>query len=74
MRNKRDAKLDSLLGKKVYIIWNDDDDFDIGVLGWQGEYNPKTGLKPYCYYLKKANGLHTCFRKSHVKHVMEVPN
>lgn len=76
MKNsRRDAKLDSLLGKKVYIIWNDEDDdndFDIGILNWQGEYNPKTGVKPFCYNILKANGSHLCFRKSHVKYIREV--
>ena len=71
-QNKRDSKLDALLEKKVYIIFDDEDDFEMGVLHWQGEYNPKTGVKPFCYNIERANGSHLCFRKSHVKYIREV--
>lgn len=70
-QNKRDKKLDSLLGKKVYICFYDGD-YVIGILGWQDAYDPDTGIKPFCYYAKKANGSHLCFRKSHVKYVSEI--
>lgn len=69
--NKRDAKLDSLLGKKVYLCFYDGD-YVIGILGWQDAYNSETGLKPFCYYVEKANGSHLCFRKSCVKYVSEI--
>ena len=69
--NRRDKKLDSLIGKKV-IIEFDDDDFVIGILGWQGAYDSNNGLKPFSYHVKKANGSHLCFKKSHVISVKEV--
>ena len=48
--NKRDAKLDSLLGKKVYLCFYDGD-YVIGILGWQDAYDSETGLKPFCYFV-----------------------
>lgn len=69
--NRRDKKLDALIGKKV-IIEFDDDDFVIGILGWQGDYDRNNGLLPFSYYVKKANGSHLCFKKSHVISVKEV--
>ena len=69
--NRRDKKLDALIGKKVIIDF-DDDDFVIGILGWQGAYDSNNGFKPFSYYVTKANGGHLFFRKSHVISVKEV--
>ena len=69
--NRRDEKLDSLLGKKVQLtFW--DKIKATGILHWNGAYNPILGIKPFYYYITKFDGGHLSFRKSHVISVKEV--
>ena len=72
MKNsKRDKKLDSLLGKKVEIIF-DNQNAVKGRLGWQNFCAPDMGRKAFSYYIKKADGTCFSFRKSHVIYAREV--
>jgi hypothetical protein len=71
--NRRDEKLDALLGKKVTITFRDKDE-KTGILGWQGAFDYSNGLKSFCYYIKMDNGIYCSFRKTCVIHVREVKN
>ena len=69
--NRRDEKLDSMLGKKVQVTFWDKTKAS-GILHWNGAYNPIKGLHPFCYYIQRVDGGHLSFRKSHVTSVKEV--
>lgn len=65
MVNRRDARLDKHIGKRVTIIfWNGNT--KTGVLDWENEYNPNRGLMPFMYHLLLDNGTYISFRKSSV--------
>ena len=68
--NRRDNKLDRLLGKKVQIVFKDGD-IGIGVLKWNERFTPETPWKPQSYYLD-MNGGKLFFRKGHVKSIQEI--
>ena len=69
--SKRDPHLDAMLGKKVYLIFNDMS-CEVGFLGWSGAYDPNLGIKPFTYFLKKKDGTVICFRKSHLAFAREM--
>jgi hypothetical protein len=68
--NRRDKKLDALLGRAVEITFIDDEK-ETGVLGWNEHLEPLM-LKPQHYYLRLASGSHLTFRKSYVKSIKEI--
>lgn len=68
--NRRDKKLDALLGREVEITFIDDEK-ETGVLGWNEHLEPLM-LIPQHYYLRLAGGTHLSFRKSYVKRVKEI--
>ena len=70
--NRRDKKLDALLGRTVEVTFIDDEK-ETGVLGWNEHLEPLM-LKPQHYYLRLASGSHLSFRKSYVKSVKEKAN
>lgn len=65
--NRRSEKLDQYLNKQVEIIFIDGD-VESGILDWNEHLEPYM-LLPQHYYLTKQDGLHLCFRKSHVKSI-----
>ena len=68
MVNRRDARLDKHIGKRVTIIfW--DGVTKTGVLSWENEYNPNRGLKPFMYYLLLDDGVYFGFRKSSITRI-----
>lgn len=68
--NRRDKRLDALLGRAVEITFIDDEK-ETGVLGWNEHLEPLM-LVPQHYYLRLVNGSHLAFRKSHVKSVKAI--
>lgn len=71
--NRRDEKLDALLGKKVTVtFWNKTE--KTGILTWQDAFDHSNGLLPYRYHVLLDNGVYYGFRKSHVINVREVKN
>ena len=69
--NRRDEKLDALLGKKVTVTFWDKTE-KTGIISWQGAFEPRNGLLPYRYHVLLDSGVYYGFRKSHVIHVREV--
>lgn len=69
-QNRRDKKLDALIGKEVQIVfW--DGDIKEGVLEWNRQYwGLVFGSNKYSITDKK--GIPLFFRKSHVKKIKEV--
>jgi hypothetical protein len=68
--NRRDKRLDALLGRAVEITFTDGEK-ETGVLGWNEHLEPLM-LVPQHYYLRLASGSHLSFRKSYVKSVKEI--
>lgn len=68
--NRRDKRLDALLGREVEITFIDNEK-ETGVIGWNEHLEPLM-IYPQRYYLRLANGSHLTFRKSHVKIIKEV--
>ncbi|ADL36282.1 hypothetical protein bpr_II345 (plasmid) [Butyrivibrio proteoclasticus B316] len=66
--NRRDLKLDSLIGKKVRVVLFDDSSYE-GILGFSEEFSEKYGYKkPNYYYIDgTTDDNNICFRKTHVK-------
>ena len=69
--NRRDKKLDALLGKKVQIEFTDGT-FASGVLHWNERFTPETPYHSQVYMLERVTGGLLEFRKGHVKRVMRV--
>ena len=73
MEKHRDKKLDSLIGKYVTILFKDNTIID-GILGFTEEFSAKYQYsKPY-YYTCENPFKKVCFRKSHIKKIMECKN
>lgn len=74
--NRHDAKLDTLIGEMVHVVFIDGDE-SCGILGFQdgfqgGENKDWVRVKPQHYFLKYPNGTHLSFRKGHVKSISKV--
>ena len=69
--NRRDKKLDALLGKKVWIEFKDGDSVR-GVLHWNERFTPETPYHSQMYMLETVKGYLLEFRKGHVKSIKEI--
>lgn len=69
--NRHDARLDSLLGKKVKIEFTDGD-VRAGTLGWNERMESPSYMHPQMYFITTCTGMVVEFRKKHVKSVEEV--
>ena len=73
--NRRDKKLDALLGKKVQIEFTDGT-FSSGVLRWNERFSTNTPYRSQTYYLELVTGKYSSeiveFRKGHVKSIKEI--
>lgn len=65
MISHRDRKLDSLIGKKVIVVFTDRS-ITIGVLTYIEKFEEPDYLKPGYYHVSNIS-----FRKSHVKAIFE---
>lgn len=65
MISHRDRKLDSLIGKKVIVVFTDGS-ITIGVLTYIEKFEEPDYLKPGYYHVSNIS-----FRKSHVKVIFE---
>ena len=67
MKCHRDAKLDSLIGKRVQITFTDGY-VTAGILGYADSFSSVHGYRrPFLYYCGNSS-----FRKSHVREIKEL--
>ena len=69
--NRRDERLDDMLGKKVQIEFTDGT-FASGVLHWNERFTPETPYHSQMYLLERVTGGVLEFRKGHVNHIEEI--
>ena len=71
-QSKRDAVLDALLGKKVYLVFKANHGKPItGILQWNNKFEPER-FHSWSYYIEKDNGERVFFKKSYVNYAREV--
>lgn len=66
-------RLDDLLGKRVKIIFKNDECSE-GILYFQENFSKNKIAVPNSYYLKLENCTCLCFKKSHVKEYFNLEN
>ena len=71
-QSKRDAKLDSLLGKRVYISFLKGHGEPMrGILKWNNQF-VKERFHSFSYYIEQKDGEQYFFKKSYVTYVREI--